>query len=112
MVFATSVRCMSLKAGPNSDLARCPLLCRFRGQSGQSAAVVEQSRFVSTRPSLVAAATVSAVTPASAQVWFDTGPVAVRVGPPPWPRHRVVERVHYEPPAVTFASASAGRMAA
>ncbi len=48
-------------------------------------------------PSLVAAATVSAVTPASAQVWFDTGPLAVRVGPPPWPRHRVVERVHYEP---------------
>jgi hypothetical protein len=48
---------------------------------------------------LAAAAAIVSVTPASAQGWFDTGPVAVRVGPPPpWFRPRVVEeRVVYRP---------------
>jgi hypothetical protein len=39
---------------------------------------------------LAVAATMMVAPPASAQIWFDTGPVAVRVGPPPpwrW-RHR------------------------
>jgi hypothetical protein len=49
---------------------------------------------------LAAAATLIAVTPASAQLWFDAGPVAVRVGPPPpWHRHRWVEDYAYYVPA-------------
>jgi hypothetical protein len=48
---------------------------------------------------VAAAATLVTVSPASAQVWFDAGPVAMRVGPPPpWARPRVVEeRVIYRP---------------
>jgi hypothetical protein len=50
---------------------------------------------------LAAGAAVVAATPASAQFWFDAGPVAVRVGPPPpWHRHRYVEDyAYYVPPA-------------
>jgi hypothetical protein len=48
---------------------------------------------------LAAAATLVVVTPASAQFWFDTGPIAVRVGPPPpWHRHRYVEDYAYYVP--------------
>jgi hypothetical protein len=44
---------------------------------------------------LVAAATIAGATPAGAQLWFDAGPVGVRVGPPPlWHRHRPWVR-HY-----------------
>jgi hypothetical protein len=48
---------------------------------------------------LAAVASVVAVTPASARIWVDAGPVAVRVGPPPpwhrhWHRHRVVEEYY------------------
>jgi hypothetical protein len=40
-----------------------------------------------------------AVTPASAQLWFDAGPVGVRVGPPPpWHRHRYIEHYAYYAP--------------
>jgi hypothetical protein len=46
---------------------------------------------------LVAAGTIAGVTPASARVWFDAGPVGVRIGPPPWRHHWVEERVYYEP---------------
>jgi hypothetical protein len=52
---------------------------------------------------LAAGAALVAVTPASAQVWFEGGPVAVRVGPPPpwhWRhRHRWVEDYAYVLPA-------------
>jgi hypothetical protein len=42
---------------------------------------------------LVAATAIGAATPASAQIWFDVGPVAARIGPPPWEwRHRPVYR--------------------
>jgi hypothetical protein len=49
---------------------------------------------------LAAAATLVAVTPASAQFWFDAGPVGVRVGPPPppWVRHRYVRDYAYVVP--------------
>jgi hypothetical protein len=60
---------------------------------------------------LAAGATLVAATPASAQVWFEGGPVRVRVGPPPppWVRHRYIPDYAYEIPAnaVSFASASA-----
>lgn len=42
---------------------------------------------------LVAAAAIGVATPAGAQIWFDVGPVAARIGPPPWEwRHRPVYR--------------------
>ncbi|MEA2906040.1 MAG: hypothetical protein QOC56_2498 [Alphaproteobacteria bacterium] len=33
---------------------------------------------------LISATAMVSATPASAQFWFDAGPVAVRVGPPAW----------------------------
>ena len=50
---------------------------------------------------LAAGATLVSATPASAQLWFEGGPVGVRVGPPPppWVRHRYVEDYAYEIPA-------------
>jgi hypothetical protein len=50
---------------------------------------------------LVAATAVVAATPASAQVWFDVGPFAARIGPPPpwgW-RHRAWEHDYAYVPA-------------
>jgi len=46
---------------------------------------------------LAAGATLIAAAPASAQLWFEGGPVGVRVGPPPppWVRHRYVEDYDY-----------------
>jgi hypothetical protein len=50
---------------------------------------------------LVAAAAIGVATPAAAQVWFDVGPFAARIGPPPpwgW-RHRPVYREYAYVPA-------------
>jgi hypothetical protein len=55
--------------------------------------------------SLVSAATIAGTTPASAQFWFDAGPVAVRFGPPPpwgWRRHHVVRDYVYVEPECRF----------
>jgi hypothetical protein len=49
---------------------------------------------------LAAGASLVGATPASAQLWFDAGPVGVRVGPPPpWHRHHYVEDYAYYEPA-------------
>jgi hypothetical protein len=54
---------------------------------------------------LVSAATIAGATPASAQFWFDAGPVALRVGPPPpwaWDRHYVLRDYAYVEPSCRF----------
>jgi hypothetical protein len=49
---------------------------------------------------LAAMATMVVSAPASAQVWFDAGPVGVRVGPPPpWHRRHYVREYAYAAPA-------------
>jgi len=64
---------------PATDLARGALLQR----GGEKENAVRNLLFA-----LVAIASIIMSTPASAQVWFDAGPVGVRVGPPPWGWHR------------------------
>jgi hypothetical protein len=72
--------------------AESPIARARRSSLGTTPSIAEESAMKTFLFVLAAAASMVGAAPASAQVWFDVGPVAARIGPPPpwgWNRRYV-----------------------
>jgi hypothetical protein len=75
-----------------------PIARARRSFLGTTLSIAEESAMKTFLFVLAAAATMVGAAPASAQVWFDVGPVAARIGPPPpwgWGPRRYVRDYAY-----------------